>query len=488
MSWDPITRIVGSLGIYTKIDFAARRVAECYSTSSIFRGYSVFMKGKDPRDAHFITSRICGICGDNHATCACYAQNMAFGIHPPAAGRVDHQPGRSGRVHVRPLSLPGQSGRRRFLRADGPRDQSARSWPEPKRRPPRTPNCTAIARSPTSCGRSIPFEGAFYLEALQMSRLTREMFCLMEGRHVHPSTLYPGGVGTVPSVQLFNDYLVRLLKYVEFMKRVVPLHDDLFDFFYEALPGYEEVGRRRILLGCWGSFNNPDVCDYRYETMSDWGRAMFVTPGVVVDGKLVTTDLVDINLGLRILLGSSFYDDWQNRETFVTHDPLGNPVDQRHPWNQTTTPKPQKRDFAGQLHLGHVAPLARQADRRNAGAGYRRRAAGPALGDGPGRQGRHRLREGDRLEREDLSAQNGQLARRRVRVEDPPLEQHAGTRSGADLLSGLCGGRGALFRREGAGRGPRRATARRRPSTRCRTTRSAADSTRRCAACCRITS
>ena len=37
----------------------------------------------------------------------------------------------------------------------------------------------------------------------------------------------------------------RLMRYVEFMKKVVPLHDDLFDFFYEALPGYEEVGRRR---------------------------------------------------------------------------------------------------------------------------------------------------------------------------------------------------------------------------------------------------
>ena len=86
MSWDPITRIVGSLGIFTKIDFANEQVAECYSTSSIFRGYSIFMKGKDPRDAHFITSRICGICGDNHATCACYAQNMAFGVMPPALG------------------------------------------------------------------------------------------------------------------------------------------------------------------------------------------------------------------------------------------------------------------------------------------------------------------------------------------------------------------------------------------------------------------
>ena len=86
MAWDPITRIVGSLGIYTKIDFENREVVECHSTSSIFRGYSIFMKGKDPRDAHFITSRICGICGDNHATCSCYAQNMAYGVKPPHLG------------------------------------------------------------------------------------------------------------------------------------------------------------------------------------------------------------------------------------------------------------------------------------------------------------------------------------------------------------------------------------------------------------------
>src|SRR5437762_14038689 len=83
MAWDPITRIVGSLGIYTKIDFANNQVVECKSTSSLFRGYSVFMRGKDPRDSHFITSRICGICGDNHATCSVYAQNMAYGIKMP---------------------------------------------------------------------------------------------------------------------------------------------------------------------------------------------------------------------------------------------------------------------------------------------------------------------------------------------------------------------------------------------------------------------
>jgi hypothetical protein len=36
------------------------------------------------------------------------------------------------------------------------------------------------------------------------------------------------------------------MRYVEFMKKNVPLHDDLFDFFYEAIPGYEKVGDRSV--------------------------------------------------------------------------------------------------------------------------------------------------------------------------------------------------------------------------------------------------
>src|SRR6476620_2421310 len=42
MSWDPITRIVGSLGIHTEIDFTNQQVLKCYSTSMIFRGYDIF--------------------------------------------------------------------------------------------------------------------------------------------------------------------------------------------------------------------------------------------------------------------------------------------------------------------------------------------------------------------------------------------------------------------------------------------------------------
>jgi hydrogenase large subunit len=346
MNWDPITRIVGSLGIFTKIDFANREVAECHSTSSIFRGYSIFMKGKDPRDAHFITSRICGICGDNHATCAVYAQNMAFGVKPPPLAEWIINLGEAAEYmfdhNIFQDNLVGVDFCEQMVKETNPgvwaKAQSTACRNGDKH------GFRTIADIMTALN---PFTGSFYRETLAMSRMTREMFCLMEGRHVHPSTLYPGGVGTVATIQLFTDYLVRLMKYVEFMKRVVPLHDDLFDFFYEAMPGYEKVGLRRTLLACWGSYNDPDSCDYTYKNMAEWGRKMFVTPGVVVDGKLVTNSLVDINLNIRILLGSSYYDDWQGSETFVARDPLGNPVDKHHPWNQTTLPRPQKRDFGG---------------------------------------------------------------------------------------------------------------------------------------------
>ena len=150
MYWDPITRIVGSLGIYTKIDFANRQVAECYSTSSIFRGYSIFMKGKDPRDAHFITSRICGICGDNHATCACYAQNMAFGIRPPHMAEWIINLGEAAEYmfdhNIFQDNLVGVDFCEQMVKETNP-GVLGEGADAPRRR---TPTCTATAPSPTS--------------------------------------------------------------------------------------------------------------------------------------------------------------------------------------------------------------------------------------------------------------------------------------------------------------------------------------------------
>ena len=154
MSWDPITRIVGSLGIHTEIDFTNQQVLKCYSTSMIFRGFDIFMKGIDPRDAHFITSRICGICGDNHCTCSCLNQNMAYGVKPPPLGDLafnlaetadyifDHAIFNDCMANVDFCE--------QMVKETNP--SAAGQGREHRRRPART--STATRRSPTSCGRS----------------------------------------------------------------------------------------------------------------------------------------------------------------------------------------------------------------------------------------------------------------------------------------------------------------------------------------------
>src|SRR5438445_1040979 len=178
MSWDPITRIVGNLGIYTKIDFDNRQVEECKSTSSIFRGYSVFMKGKDPRDAHFITSRICGICGDNHATCSVYAQNMAYGINMPPMAEWIYNLGEAAEYmfdhSIFQDNLVFVDFCEQMVKETNPS-----LWAKAEKT--EAPHAAihgyrTIADIMTSFN---PFSGATYREALQISRLTREMFCLM---------------------------------------------------------------------------------------------------------------------------------------------------------------------------------------------------------------------------------------------------------------------------------------------------------------------
>src|SRR5262245_21446169 len=173
MAWDPITRIIGNLGIYTKIDFDNREVVECKSTSSLFRGYSVFMKGKDPRDAGFITSRICGICGDNHTTCSVYAQNMAYGVKTPILGEHIFNLGEAAEYMFDHSIFQDN-----LVFVDFCERMVKETNPSLLDRAERTPAPNAAIhgfKTIADVMRSFnPFEGSMYKEALQISRMTRE--------------------------------------------------------------------------------------------------------------------------------------------------------------------------------------------------------------------------------------------------------------------------------------------------------------------------
>ncbi|MGC8837027.1 MAG: nickel-dependent hydrogenase large subunit [Anaerolineae bacterium] len=83
---DPITRIEGHLRIEAKVE--GGRVAEAWSSSTMFRGLEIIARGRDPREIWLMAQRICGVCTTVHALASVRAVEDALGIRIPDNARI----------------------------------------------------------------------------------------------------------------------------------------------------------------------------------------------------------------------------------------------------------------------------------------------------------------------------------------------------------------------------------------------------------------
>jgi len=83
---DPVTRIEGHLRIEAEVDGGV--VRDAWSSSTMFRGIEIILKGRDPRDAWAFTQRICGVCTTVHAIASIRAVENAIGAVPPPNARL----------------------------------------------------------------------------------------------------------------------------------------------------------------------------------------------------------------------------------------------------------------------------------------------------------------------------------------------------------------------------------------------------------------
>jgi hydrogenase large subunit len=342
VDFDPVTRVAGALAFHAVADLNERKVLTTNSMATLFRGYEVIMVGRDPRDAIFITSRACGVCGGVHSTTACLALEMALGLVPPPLGVVvrnlllamefeyDHP------LHLFLLAGPDYS--RLLVEQTNPEvwDQATR-YQAPGRAWHGYETVGQILEDLN------PLTGKLYVEALHLTRVAREAYVVLGGKYPHPETIVPGGVSTTVSLQTFNEYYVRLQQFFDYAKKVVAIWDDLTEFFYAANPLYRQVGARPKNLVEVGIWDDPDAYDASYANCDRWGERRWSTPGAVMDGQLVTTKLTALNAGLEEFVERSYYEPWAGRR-FDT-DPLGNPLSPYHPWNKETRPKPAGQNW-----------------------------------------------------------------------------------------------------------------------------------------------
>jgi Ni,Fe-hydrogenase I large subunit len=83
---DPVTRIEGHLRIEAEV--GGGKVDDAWSSSTMFRGIEIILKGRDPRDAWAFTQRICGVCTTVHAIASIRAVEHAIGAVPPPNARI----------------------------------------------------------------------------------------------------------------------------------------------------------------------------------------------------------------------------------------------------------------------------------------------------------------------------------------------------------------------------------------------------------------
>jgi [NiFe] hydrogenase large subunit/hydrogenase large subunit len=83
---DPVTRIEGHLRVEAEVEGGA--VREAWSSSTMFRGVELILRGHDPRDAWAFTQRLCGVCTTVHSIASIRAVENAIGAVPPPNARL----------------------------------------------------------------------------------------------------------------------------------------------------------------------------------------------------------------------------------------------------------------------------------------------------------------------------------------------------------------------------------------------------------------
>lgn len=337
VDFDPVTRVAGALAFHATVDLQKRTVLEAASMATLFRGYEVILKGRDPRDAIFISSRACGVCGGVHSTCAALAIEMAFGICPPPLGVVIRNLALSMEfvwdniMHLCMLAGPDYS-EEMLKRTD------RGLWDRATREPTKWGHLHGYQTMGQIFHDLNPLTGKLYLDGLELTRVAREGYVTLMSKYPHPETIVPGGVSHNVTIQSFNVYLTRLMKMFDFAKKGIGIWEDITSFFYEANPEYQKVGTRPLNFADTGIWDDPDAYDATYENCDNWGERRWATPGVIIDGKQVTSKLRQINMGLEEFVDHSYYEEWDGHRH--KQDPMGAPLSPYHPWNKETLPKP----------------------------------------------------------------------------------------------------------------------------------------------------
>ena len=298
----PITRIEGHLNVRTTIDNGVVTDAQCMS--EMFRGFEVFLQGRDPLDAQQITQRICGVCPYAHAIASSYAQENAYQLQPPSNGRIMHNLIQGANhlydylLHFYQLSaldfvdvtaITGYTGKDADL-------LTVKQWVEAelsrKKAFPAAPFLPRLAGKYLTDPEINIGALKHYLEAMEIQKKANRAAAIFGGKFPHSTAIFPGGCTQEARIDLIAAYQSLIKEVREFINaKYIP---DVVAVA-TAFPEYWRIGASK---GGFLSFGLLPL------TPDQNGKQLFA-PGVLQNGQLAPVDLKQISQDVKYARYSS---------------------------------------------------------------------------------------------------------------------------------------------------------------------------------------
>ena len=299
---DPITRIEGHLKIEVEVENGV--VTNAWSSGNMARGIEVLLQDKDPRDAPYVTSRVCGVCEGVHTIASAFALDHALDAEVPEAGRImrnlfcagdyisDHY------IHFYVLSaldyldimkVAEYTGSDAGLLAVKDKIAYLASKTDTSPFTPRYEPDEYCITDPEIVTSLV----SHYIQAIEMKAKAMKMMAILVGLQPHPNAILAGGCTATPTTEQLRTFKTMMEEQIDFVNNVY-------------IPDVTYVGTEPLLplavMGLGGGIQNymcypmfPQSDAASRDDRSFGGRNHLIGGGVITGGALNTAEEVDYN-------------------------------------------------------------------------------------------------------------------------------------------------------------------------------------------------
>ncbi|UFS71885.1 nickel-dependent hydrogenase large subunit [Geomonas sp. RF6] len=278
---DPVSRIEGHMKVKVTIDTVNGRqqVTDAQCTGTQFRGFETMLKGRAPKDASYLTQRICGVCPVSHGMAANLALEQAAVVTAPTNGRL-----------MRNLVLASNFLQSHILHfylltaldyVNGP---DSAPW-------------TPVWNVDLMRDSRLQQISNNFTTAVTMRRKAHEMGAIFGGRLPSPPSFQAGGITTKPTstnIGLFRNYLNEMLQFIQYTY----LPD--VDLLASVYSDYKQIGKGHGNLMAYGVFDTVDS-----------GSTKFLKRGLVYNSAPGTVQALS-TANIKEMVTYSWYDNATN--------------------------------------------------------------------------------------------------------------------------------------------------------------------------------